>query len=80
MAKGPEQEDAFLHLPAAQAMSAAAAPEECYAELLAGGLLPYAEEGLGAARGLPELPAAIKSGEDRGKSRGVGPARGAAPV
>ncbi|XP_031466936.1 DNA-binding protein RFX6 [Phasianus colchicus] len=61
MAKGPEQEDAFLHLPATQAMSAAAAPEECYAELLAGGLLPYAEEGLGAGRGLPELPAAIKS-------------------
>ncbi|OXB76488.1 UNVERIFIED_CONTAM: hypothetical protein H355_014532 [Colinus virginianus] len=65
MAKGPEQEDAFLHLPTSQAMSAAAtAQEECYAELLAGGLLPYAEEGLGAGRGLPELPAAIKSEED----------------
>ncbi|XP_065592904.1 DNA-binding protein RFX6 [Cyrtonyx montezumae] len=62
MAKGPEQEDAFLHLPASQAMSAAsAAQDECYAELLAGGLLPYAEDGLGAGRGLPELPAAIKS-------------------
>lgn len=75
MAKGPEQEDAFLHLPATQAMSAAAAaaPEECYAELLAGGLLPYAEEGLGTGRGLPELPVAIKSGEDRGESRGGGP-------
>ncbi|OXB61944.1 hypothetical protein ASZ78_013989 [Callipepla squamata] len=65
MAKGPEQEDAFLHLPTSQAMSAAAtAQEECYAELLAGGLLPYAAEGLGAGRGLPELPAAIKSEED----------------
>eukprot|EP00076_Gallus_gallus_P039523 XP_025005061.1 DNA-binding protein RFX6 isoform X2 [Gallus gallus] len=61
MAKGPEQEEAFLHLPATQAMSAAAAPDECYAELLAGDLLPYAEEGLEDGRGLPELPAAIKS-------------------
>lgn len=73
MAKGPEQEEAFLHLPATQAMSAAAAPDECYAELLAGDLLPYAEEGLEDGRGLPELPAAIKSGEDLGESRGGGP-------
>ncbi|KAF1505559.1 DNA-binding protein RFX6, partial [Eudyptula minor novaehollandiae] len=66
MAKGPEQEDAFLHLPAAQAMSAAA-QEDCYAGLVGRGLLPYAEEGLcpaaGAERELPEpaLPAGIKS-------------------
>ncbi|NWX48018.1 RFX6 protein, partial [Steatornis caripensis] len=66
MAKGPEQEDAFLHLPAAQAVSAAA-QEDCYAGLVGRGLLPYAEEGLcaaaGAERGLPEpaLPSGIKS-------------------
>ncbi|XP_075004183.1 DNA-binding protein RFX6 [Calonectris borealis] len=66
MAKGPEQEDAFLHLPAAQAVSSAA-QEDCYADLVGRGLLPYAEEGLGAAagaeRGLPEpaLPAGIKA-------------------
>ncbi|NXT33087.1 RFX6 protein, partial [Pelecanoides urinatrix] len=66
MAKGPEQEDAFLHLPAAQAVSAAA-QEDCYADLVGRGLLPYAEEGLcaaaGAERGLPEpaLPAGIKA-------------------
>ncbi|KAF1396612.1 DNA-binding protein RFX6, partial [Spheniscus humboldti] len=66
MAKGPEQEDAFLHLPAAQAVSAAA-QEDCYAGLVGRGLLPYAEEGLcaaaGAERELPEpaLPAGIKS-------------------
>ncbi|NWU53397.1 RFX6 protein, partial [Dromas ardeola] len=66
MARGPEQEDAFLHLPAAQAVSAAA-PEECYAGLVGRGLLPFAQEGLcaaaGAQRGLPEpaLPAGIKS-------------------
>ncbi|GAB0186548.1 DNA-binding protein RFX6 [Grus japonensis] len=69
MAKGPEQEDAFLHLPAAQAVSSAA-QEDCYADLVGRGLLPYAEEGLCAAasaeRGLPEpvLPAGIKSEED----------------
>ncbi|NXG90724.1 RFX6 protein, partial [Stercorarius parasiticus] len=66
MAKGPEQEDAFLHLPAAQAVPSAA-PEECYAGLVGRGLLPFAQEGLcaaaGAQRGLPEpaLPAGIKS-------------------
>ncbi|XP_068792552.1 DNA-binding protein RFX6 isoform X2 [Struthio camelus] len=66
MAKGPEREDAFLHLPAAPAVSPGA-QEDCYAELLARGLLPYAEEGLcaaaGAERGLPQpaLPAGIKS-------------------
>ncbi|NXL33117.1 RFX6 protein, partial [Glaucidium brasilianum] len=66
MAKGPEQEDAFLHLPAAQAVSAAA-QEDCYAGLLGRGALPYAQEGLcaaaGAERRLPEpaLPAGIKS-------------------
>ncbi|XP_071597191.1 DNA-binding protein RFX6 isoform X1 [Heliangelus exortis] len=66
MAKGPEQEDAFLHLPAAQALSSAA-QEDCYAGLVGRGLLPYAEEGLcaaaGAERGIPEpaLPAGVKS-------------------
>ncbi|NXX82072.1 RFX6 protein, partial [Urocolius indicus] len=66
MAKGPEQEDAFLHLPAAQAVSAAA-QEDCYGELVRRGLLPCAQDGLcaaaGAERGLPEpaLPAGIKS-------------------
>ncbi|NXK10268.1 RFX6 protein, partial [Herpetotheres cachinnans] len=66
MAKGPEQEDAFLHLPAAQAVSPAA-QEDCYADLVGRGLLPYGEEELcaaaGAERGLPEpaLPAGIKS-------------------
>ncbi|KAM9383215.1 DNA-binding protein RFX6 [Phaethornis superciliosus] len=66
MAKGPEQEDAFLHLPAAQALSSAA-QEDCYAGLVGPGLLPYAEEGLCAAagteRGIPEpgLPAGVKS-------------------
>ncbi|NXJ84613.1 RFX6 protein, partial [Trogon melanurus] len=66
MAKGPEQEDAFLHLPAEQAVSSAA-QEDRYAGLVGRGLLPYAEEGLcavaGAGRGLPEpeLPAGIKS-------------------
>uniref|UniRef100_A0A8B9G481 DNA-binding protein RFX6 n=1 Tax=Amazona collaria TaxID=241587 RepID=A0A8B9G481_9PSIT len=43
MAKGPEQEDAFLHLPAAQAVPSAA-QDGCYSDLL-----PYAEEGLCAA-------------------------------
>ncbi|NWR67475.1 RFX6 protein, partial [Bucorvus abyssinicus] len=67
MAKGPEQEDGFLHLPAAQAVSAAAAQDDCYADLVGRGFLPYAEEGLcataGAERGLPEpaLPAGIKA-------------------
>ncbi|NXG50640.1 RFX6 protein, partial [Psilopogon haemacephalus] len=66
MAKGPEQEDAFLHLPAAQAVPSAA-QEDCYADLVGRGLLPYSEEGLcaaaGAQRGLsePALPAGIKS-------------------
>uniref|UniRef100_A0A8C4JM63 DNA-binding protein RFX6 n=1 Tax=Dromaius novaehollandiae TaxID=8790 RepID=A0A8C4JM63_DRONO len=66
MAKGPEREDGFLHLPAAQGVSPGA-QEDCYVELLGRGLLPYAEEGLcaaaGAERGLPEpaLPASIKS-------------------
>ncbi|NXX41814.1 RFX6 protein, partial [Tricholaema leucomelas] len=66
MAKGPEQEDAFLHLPAAQAVPSAA-QEDCYADLVGRGLLPYSEEGLcaaaGAERGLPEpaLPVGIKS-------------------
>ncbi|NXD72856.1 RFX6 protein, partial [Eolophus roseicapillus] len=61
MAKGPEQEDAFLHLPASQAVPSAA-QEDCYSDLL-----PYAEEGLCAAtgpeRGLsePALPAGIKA-------------------
>ncbi|NWS45927.1 RFX6 protein, partial [Probosciger aterrimus] len=61
MAKGPEQEDAFLHLPASQAVPSAA-QEDCYSDLL-----PYAEEGLCAAtgpeRGLPEpaLPVGIKA-------------------
>uniref|UniRef100_A0A8D0KUP4 DNA-binding protein RFX6 n=1 Tax=Strix occidentalis caurina TaxID=311401 RepID=A0A8D0KUP4_STROC len=71
MAKGPEQEDAFLHLPAAQAVPAAAR-EDCCAGLLGRGALPYAREGLcaaaGAKRRLPEpaLPAGIKSGKRRG--------------
>ncbi|NXW13456.1 RFX6 protein, partial [Circaetus pectoralis] len=66
MAKGPEQEDAFLHLPAAQGVSSAA-QEDRYAGLVGRGLLPYAEEGLcgaaGAERRLPEpaLPAGIKA-------------------
>ncbi|PKU45075.1 dna-binding protein rfx6 [Limosa lapponica baueri] len=66
MAKGPEQEDAFLHLPAAQAVPSAA-QEESYAGLAGRALLPFAQEGLcapaGAQRGLPEpaLPAGIKS-------------------
>ncbi|NXJ63795.1 RFX6 protein, partial [Rostratula benghalensis] len=66
MAKGPEQEDAFLHLPSAQAVPSAA-QEECFAGLAGRGLLPFAQEGLcaeaGALRGLPEpaLPAGIKS-------------------
>uniref|UniRef100_A0A8B9PB85 DNA-binding protein RFX6 n=1 Tax=Apteryx owenii TaxID=8824 RepID=A0A8B9PB85_APTOW len=50
MAKGPEREDAFLHLPAAQGVSPAA-HEDCYADLLGRGLLPHAEEGLCAAAG-----------------------------
>ncbi|NWR74933.1 RFX6 protein, partial [Centropus unirufus] len=55
MAKGPEQEDAFLHLPTAQ--------EDCYAQLVGRGLLPFAEEGLCAPRAPtePALPAGIKS-------------------
>lgn len=67
MARGPEQEDAFLHLPAAQAVPAAA-QEDCYADLVGRSLLPFPEEGLcataGAETGLPEpvLPAGIKSG------------------
>lgn len=71
MAKGPEQEDAFLHLPAAQEVSAAA-QEDRYAGLVGRGLLPYAAEGLcgaaGAERRLPEpaLPAGIKAGKRRG--------------
>ncbi|NXP82207.1 RFX6 protein, partial [Ramphastos sulfuratus] len=66
MAKGPEQEDAFLHLPAAQAVPSAA-QEDCYADLVGRGLLPYSEEGLCAAAGAerrlsePALPAGIKS-------------------
>ncbi|XP_064912798.1 DNA-binding protein RFX6 isoform X1 [Columba livia] len=66
MARGPEQEDAFLHLPAAQAVPAAA-QEDCYADLVGRSLLPFPEEGLcataGAETGLPEpvLPAGIKS-------------------
>lgn len=83
MAKGPEQEDAFLHLPAAQAVPSAA-QEDCYADLVGRGLLPYSEEGLcaaaGAQRGLsePALPAGIKSGERWGagkrpsRQRGLG--------
>ncbi|XP_065535193.1 DNA-binding protein RFX6 [Lathamus discolor] len=61
MAKGPEQEDAFLHLPAAQA-APSAAQEDCYSDLL-----PYAQEGLCAAEGPesglaePALPADIKA-------------------
>ncbi|KAM9016694.1 DNA-binding protein RFX6 isoform 2-T2 [Ara ararauna] len=61
MAKGPEQEDAFLHLPAAQAVPSAA-QDDCYSDLL-----PYAEEGVCAAddpeRGLsePALPAGVKA-------------------
>lgn len=82
MAKGPEQEDAFLHLPAAQAVPSAA-PEECYAGLVGRGLLPFAQEGLcaaaGAQRGLPEpaLPAGIKSGKrrDAGSRSLVSPCR-----
>ncbi|NXG69936.1 RFX6 protein, partial [Baryphthengus martii] len=49
MAKGPEQEDAFLHLPGAQAVSSAA-QEDCYADLVGRGLLPYSDEGLQAVR------------------------------
>ncbi|NXP12975.1 RFX6 protein, partial [Thinocorus orbignyianus] len=62
MAKGPEQEDAFLHLPPEQAVPSAA-QEEPFADLADRGLLPYAQEGLCAPRGLPEpaLPAGIKS-------------------
>ncbi|KAJ7406709.1 regulatory factor X6 [Willisornis vidua] len=56
MAKGPEQEDAFLHLPATQAVPAAA-QEECYEGLLGPGLLPCAQEGLPK----PALPAGIKA-------------------
>ncbi|OPJ73144.1 DNA-binding protein RFX6 [Patagioenas fasciata monilis] len=69
MARGPEQEDAFLHLPAAQAVPAAA-QEDCYADLVGRSLLPFPEEGLcataGAETGLPEpvLPAGIKSETD----------------
>ncbi|KAM9562365.1 DNA-binding protein RFX6 isoform 2-T2 [Guaruba guarouba] len=61
MAKGPEQVDAFLHLPAAQAVPSTA-QDDCYSDLP-----PYAEEGLCAAddpeRGLsePALPAGIKA-------------------
>ncbi|NXE29011.1 RFX6 protein, partial [Ardeotis kori] len=65
MAKGPEQEDAFLHLPAAPS----AAPDDCYAGVAGRGLLPYAQEGLGAEKRLgaekgllePALPAGIKA-------------------
>uniref|UniRef100_A0A8B9NKL8 DNA-binding protein RFX6 n=1 Tax=Accipiter nisus TaxID=211598 RepID=A0A8B9NKL8_9AVES len=73
MAKGPEQEDAFLHLPAAQAVSSAA-QEDRYAGLVGRGLLPYAAEGLcgaaGAERRLPEpaLPAGIKAGKSEALS------------
>ncbi|NWI92872.1 RFX6 protein, partial [Pitta sordida] len=56
MAKGPEQEDAFLHLPAAQAVPAAA-QEDSYAGLLGPGLLPCAQDGLPE----PALPAGIKA-------------------
>uniref|UniRef100_A0A8C6NDH2 DNA-binding protein RFX6 n=1 Tax=Melopsittacus undulatus TaxID=13146 RepID=A0A8C6NDH2_MELUD len=72
MAKGPEQEDAFLHLPASQAVPSAA-QEDCYPDLL-----PYAEEGLcageGQERGLPEpaLPAGIKA-ETRFNSEALSP-------
>ncbi|NXF95800.1 RFX6 protein, partial [Eubucco bourcierii] len=66
MAKGSEQEDAFLHLPAAQAVPSAT-QEDCYADLVGRGLLPYSEEGLCAAasteRRVSErvLPSGIKS-------------------
>ncbi|NXW94089.1 RFX6 protein, partial [Alopecoenas beccarii] len=69
MARGPEQEDAFLHLPAAQAVPSAA-QDDCYADLVGRSLLPFPEEGLcataGAETGLPEpvLPASIKSETD----------------
>lgn len=74
MAKGPEQEDAFLHLPAAQ--------EDRYEGLVGRGLLPYAEEGLcgaaGAERRLPEpaLPAGIKAGKRWGAGSVPRPAGG----
>ncbi|RMC13087.1 hypothetical protein DUI87_10618 [Hirundo rustica rustica] len=56
MAKGPEQGDAFLHLPAAQAVPAEA-QEERYAGLLGRGLLPCAREALPE----PPLSAGIKA-------------------
>lgn len=58
MAKGPEQGDAFLHLPAAQA-APAEAQEERYAGLLGPSLLPCAREALPE----PPLPAGIKAGK-----------------
>ncbi|NXY35034.1 RFX6 protein, partial [Pomatorhinus ruficollis] len=56
MAKGPGQGDAFLHLPAAQAVPAEA-QEERYAGLLGRGLLPCARE----AQPEPPLSAGIKA-------------------
>ncbi|OWK58394.1 DNA-binding protein RFX6 [Lonchura striata] len=56
MAKGPEQGDAFLHLPAAQAVPAEA-QEERYAGLLGRSLLPCARE----APPEPPLSAGIKA-------------------
>lgn len=58
MAKGPEQGDAFLHLPAAQAVPAEA-QEERYAGLLGPALLPCAREALPE----PPLSAGIKAGK-----------------
>uniref|UniRef100_A0A8D2MGQ6 DNA-binding protein RFX6 n=1 Tax=Zonotrichia albicollis TaxID=44394 RepID=A0A8D2MGQ6_ZONAL len=58
MAKGPEQGDAFLHLPAAQA-APAEAQEERYAGLLGPSLLPCARGALPE----PPLPAGVKAGK-----------------
>lgn len=58
MAKGPGQGDAFLHLPAAQAVPAEA-QEERYAGLLGRGLPPCAREALPE----PPLSAGIKAGK-----------------
>uniref|UniRef100_H0ZNV5 DNA-binding protein RFX6 n=1 Tax=Taeniopygia guttata TaxID=59729 RepID=H0ZNV5_TAEGU len=58
MAKGPEQGDAFLHLPAAQAVPAEA-QEERYAGLLGRSLLPCAREALPE----PPVSAGIKAGK-----------------
>lgn len=72
MAKGPEQGDAFLQLPAAQAVPAEA-QEERYAGLLGRGLLPCAGEALPE----PPLSAGIKAGKGGSRQRALpSPRRG----